>query len=81
MNEPITLAPISKVNLPTNGGSIVCASATLHSLPCAFVQSADLAQEPDPVPVLQIEQPVEVPVQVVRQESDLLPQLVVGVMP
>jgi len=59
----------------------VCALATCHSLPCAFVQAADLLEQPDPVPVLQIEQPVEVPVQVVRQEGDLLPQLVVGVVP
>jgi hypothetical protein len=50
-------------------------------LPCAFVQAADLGQEADPVAVLEVEQPVEVPVQVVRQEGDLLPQLVVGVMP
>jgi hypothetical protein len=50
-------------------------------LPCAFVQAADLLEQPDPVPVFQIEQPVEVPMQVVRQEGDLLPQLVVGVVP
>jgi len=55
--------------------------ATLYSLPCAFVQAAHLLQEADPVAVLQVEQPVEVPVQVVRQEGDLLPQLVVGVVP
>ncbi|HEV7965805.1 MAG TPA: hypothetical protein VGP57_24910 [Actinoplanes sp.] len=50
-------------------------------MPCAFVQAADLAQQPDPVAVFEVEQPVEVPVQVVRQEGDLLPQLVVGVVP
>jgi len=50
-------------------------------LPCAFVQSAHLLQQADAVTVFQIEQPVQVPVQVVRQESDLLPQLVVGVVP
>jgi hypothetical protein len=50
-------------------------------LPRALVQAADLLQQADPVPVLQVEQPVEVPVQVVRQEGDLLPQLVVGVVP
>jgi hypothetical protein len=60
---------------------MVRGSATLHSLPCAFVQAAHLLQEADPVTVLQIEQPIEVPVQVVRQEGDLLPQLVMGVMP
>jgi hypothetical protein len=60
---------------------MVCASATLHSLPGAFVQAADLAQQPDAVPVLQVEQPIEIPVQVVRQEGDLLPQLVLGVTP
>jgi hypothetical protein len=59
----------------------VCASATLHSCPCAFVQAADLTQQPDPVAVLEVEQPVEIPVQVVRQKGDLLPQLVVGVVP
>jgi len=50
-------------------------------LPCAFVQAADLLEQPDAVAVLQVEQPVQVPVQVVRQEGDLLPQLVVGVVP
>jgi hypothetical protein len=50
-------------------------------LPCALVQTAHLLQQADPVAVLEVEQPVEVPVQVVRQEGDLLPQLVVGVMP
>jgi hypothetical protein len=55
--------------------------ATLNSLPRAFVQPADLAQEPDPVSVFEVQQAVEVPVQVVRQEGDLLPQLVVGVVP
>jgi hypothetical protein len=50
-------------------------------LPCAFVQAADLLQQADAVAVLQVEQPVEIPVQVVRQEGDLLPQLVVGVVP
>jgi len=58
---------------------MVRASATEHSLPCAFVQAADLAQQPDPVTVLQVQQPVEVPVQVVGQVGDLLPQFVVGV--
>jgi len=50
-------------------------------LPCAFVQATDLLEQADTVPVLQVEQAVEVPVQVVRQEGDLLPQLVVGVVP
>jgi len=50
-------------------------------LPCAFVQAAHLPQEADPVTVFQVEQPVEVPVQVVRQEGDLLPDLVVRVVP
>jgi hypothetical protein len=45
-------------------------------LPDAFVQPADLLQEPDAVTVLELEQPVEVPVQVVGQVADLLPQLV-----
>jgi hypothetical protein len=81
VNAPMVRPSISKVNLPTNGGSTVCASATLHSLPCAFVQAADLLQQADAVPVFQVEQPVEIPVQVVRQEGDLLPQLVVGVVP
>jgi hypothetical protein len=58
---------------------MVRASATEHSLPCAFVQPAHLPQQPDPVPVLQIEQPVEIPVQVVGEVGDLLPQFVVGV--
>jgi len=50
-------------------------------LPCAFVQAADLLEQADAITVLQVEQPVEVPVQVIRQEGDLLPQLVVGVVP
>jgi hypothetical protein len=50
-------------------------------LPCAFVQATDLFQQPDPVAVLQIEQLIEVPVQVIGEEGDLLPQLVVRVVP
>jgi hypothetical protein len=50
-------------------------------LPCAFVQATHLAEQADAVPVFQVEQPVEIPVQVVREERDLLPQLVVGVVP
>jgi len=50
-------------------------------LPCAFVQAADLLQKADPVAVLQVQEAVQVPVQVVRQEGDLLPQFVVGVVP
>jgi hypothetical protein len=49
-------------------------------LPCAFVQAAHLLQQADAIAVLQIEQAIEIPVQVVRQEGDLLPQLVVGVV-
>jgi hypothetical protein len=50
-------------------------------LPCALVQRADLLEQADAVAVLQVEQPIEVPVQVVRQVGDLLPQLVVRVVP
>jgi hypothetical protein len=50
-------------------------------LPCAFVQAAHLPQEADAVTVFQVEQPIEVPVQVIGQEGDLLPQLVLGVVP
>src|SRR4051794_19351635 len=81
VNAPMSRSPTLNRNLPTKGGSMVYALATLYSLPRAFVQAADLLQEADPVAVLQVEQPVEVPVQVVRQEGDLLPQLVVGVVP
>jgi hypothetical protein len=48
-------------------------------LPCPFVQVAHLPQQADPVAVLQVEQRVERPVQVVGEIGDLLPQLVVGV--
>jgi hypothetical protein len=48
-------------------------------LPGAFVQGAHLLQQPDPVAVLEVEQGVERPVQVVGEIGDLLPQLVVGV--
>jgi hypothetical protein len=50
-------------------------------LPCAFVQAAHLPQEADAVTVFQVEQSIEVPVQVVGQEGDLLPELVVCVVP
>jgi hypothetical protein len=50
-------------------------------LPCALVQGTDLLEQANPVAVLQVEQPVEVPVEVVRQVGDLLPQLVVCVVP
>jgi hypothetical protein len=48
-------------------------------LPCPFVQVAHLLQQPDPVAVLEIEQGVERPVQVVGEVGDLLPELVVCV--
>jgi hypothetical protein len=69
-----------KTNFPANGGSTVRELATDDSLPGTLVQVADLFQEPDPVTVFEIEQPVEAPVQVVRQVGDLLPQLVDGVV-
>nr|WP_173036459.1 hypothetical protein [Phytohabitans flavus] len=50
-------------------------------MPRAFVQAADLLEHADAVTVFQVEQPVQIPVQVVRQEGDLPPQLVVGVVP
>jgi hypothetical protein len=48
-------------------------------LPGSFVQVAYLLQQPDPVTVLEIEQGVERPVQVVGEIGDLLPEFVVGV--
>jgi hypothetical protein len=48
-------------------------------LPGSFVEVAYLLQQPDPVTVLQIEQGVERPVQVVGEIGDLLPQFVGGV--
>jgi hypothetical protein len=68
-------------NLPTKGGSALCALATLYSLPCPFVQAADLLQQPDPVTVLQVEQAIQIPVQVIGEVDDLLPQLVLCVVP
>jgi hypothetical protein len=59
----------------------VYASATLDSLPRALVQPTDLLQQPDPVAVLEVEQPVKIPVQVVGEVGDLLPQLVLCVVP
>jgi len=48
-------------------------------LPCPLVQTAHLLQQPDPVAVLEVEQDVELPVQVVGEIGDLLPELVVCV--
>jgi hypothetical protein len=48
-------------------------------LPGAFVEGAYLLQQPDPVTVLEVEQAVERPVQVVGEVGDLLPQLVLVV--
>jgi hypothetical protein len=50
-------------------------------LPCSLVQVAHLPQQLDPVAVLEVEQRVEAPVQVVSEVGDLLPQLVVRVAP
>jgi hypothetical protein len=50
-------------------------------LPSTLVQTTDLLQKPDPIAVLEVEQAIEVPVQVVREIRDLLPQLVVRVVP
>jgi hypothetical protein len=69
-----------KTNFPANGGSLVRELATHDSLPGPLVQVADLLQEPDPVAVFEVEQPVEAPVQVVREIGHLLPQLVDGVV-
>jgi len=71
----------SNTNLPAKGGSVPRVSATVHSLPRAFVQVADLAEQPDPVAVLEVQQPVQVPVQVVGEIGHLLPQLVELVVP
>jgi len=57
----------------------VRALATAYSLPSPFVQVAHLLQQPDPVAVLEVEQGVERPVQVVGEVGDLLPELVVCV--
>jgi hypothetical protein len=48
-------------------------------LPCPFVQRAHLLQQPDPVAVLEVEQDVEGPVQVVGEIGDLLPEFVLRV--
>jgi hypothetical protein len=48
-------------------------------LPGSFVQRGDLSQKPDAVAVLEREQFVEAPVQVVREIRDLLPELVLRV--
>jgi hypothetical protein len=50
-------------------------------LPRALVQPAYLLEQPDPIAVLKVEQVVEVPVQVVGEVGDLLPQLVLCVVP
>jgi hypothetical protein len=48
-------------------------------LPCPLVQAGDLLEQPDPVAVFEVQQGIETPVQVVREISDLLPELVDGV--
>jgi hypothetical protein len=53
--------------------------ATEHPLPRPFVELTDLLEQADPVAVLEVEQGVERPVQVVRQVGDLLPDLVLVV--
>jgi len=70
-----------KTNFPANGGSIVRELATSDSLPCPLVQAGDLLEQPDPVAVFEVQQGVQTPVQVVREVSDLLPELVDGVAP
>jgi hypothetical protein len=49
------------------------------ALPGAGVQVSDLTQQPDPVRVLEVEQAFEIPVEVVGEIGDLLPQVLVGV--
>jgi hypothetical protein len=50
--------------------------STEHPLPRPFVEFANLFEQANPIAVLEIEQRVERPVQVVRQVGDLLPDLV-----
>jgi hypothetical protein len=62
---------------PTNGGSGVRAPLGISQfLPCSSVQSGDLLQQPHPVAVLEVEQVVQPPMQVVGQVAQLLPELV-----
>jgi hypothetical protein len=48
-------------------------------LPGTSVEARHLAQQTDPVTVLETEQAVEVPVQVVAEVGDLTPQVVLVV--
>jgi hypothetical protein len=54
---------------------------TENSLPGTLVQLGDLLEEPDPVAVFEVEQPIETPVQVVGEIEDLPPDLVDRVPP
>jgi hypothetical protein len=47
-----------------------------HPLQCPLVQPSDLPQQARAVAVLQVEQSVEAPVDVVGQIRDLLPEVV-----
>src|SRR5437867_457230 len=46
-----------------------------HLLPGTFVQVGDGGQQPGPIPMLEVEQRVEAPVQVVGEVGDLAPHL------
>jgi len=46
-----------------------------HLLPGALVQAGDTGQQPGPIPVFEVEQGFEPPVQVIGEVGDLVPHL------
>src|SRR3954454_6071615 len=66
----------SPSNLTVSGVFGLASAMLSHRLPCPVVQRDDGAHHAHPIEVLEIEQVLKAPVQVIGQVRDLLPQCV-----
>src|SRR6185369_4390664 len=73
LNIPICWPSTSKMKLPAIRTTPEASDKFPHLLPGALVQAGDTGHEPGPVPVLEVEQGVERPVQVIGEVGDLVP--------
>jgi len=80
VNRPISivgLPAITNLNRPVKGGSGVLGSPLTRQLvPSTVIQVGYLLKQADAITMLEVEQPVEIPMEVVSQIGDLLPQVI-----
>src|SRR2546427_1961586 len=73
LNNPICWPSTSKMKLPAIRMPPAASGKFPHLLPGALVQAGDTGQQPGPIPVFEVEQGVELPVQVIGEVGDLIP--------